>query len=53
METKNMDTMSIFFGCDEFQRLKYSLNKKEKVNEKIDALEMIYPKLNNECEKNK
>jgi len=46
-----MDTLSIFFGSDEIQRLKYSLNKKNESNEKIDPFEIIYSKLYNECDK--
>ncbi len=46
-----MDTLSIFFGCDEIQRLRYSLNGKREGNERIDAFEIIYSKLQHESEK--
>ena len=47
----NMDTMSVFFGIDEIQRLKYSLHNKKEESKKTDVIEMLNSNLYNECEK--
>jgi len=46
-----MDTISVFFGSDEIQRLKYCFPYKKEENKKTDVIEMINSKLYNECEK--
>jgi hypothetical protein len=46
-----MDTLSIFFGYDEIQRLKHSLYEKKERSKKRNIFEIIYSKLYNECEK--
>ncbi len=51
----NMDTMSIFFGCDDLKRLKYILNYSREHSKKINTFKFETSKTNldNECEKNK
>jgi hypothetical protein len=50
-----MDTMSVFFGCDDLKRLRYALNYSREHSKKINAFEFETSKTNldNECEKNK
>ncbi len=49
----NMNTMSVFFGCDDLKRLSYTLNYCGEHSKEIDAFEfeISKPKLYNECEK--
>jgi hypothetical protein len=51
----NMDTMSVFFGCDDLKRLRYTLNYGKEHSKKIEVIvfETSKSNLNNECEKYK
>ncbi len=51
----NMDTMSVFFGCEDVKRLRYTLNYSKEHSKKINIFEFETSKTNldNECEKDK
>jgi hypothetical protein len=46
-----MDTISIFFGCNEIKRLRYTLNYRTEHSKEIDIDKSIFFKLFDECDK--